>query len=150
PPVDFDPLRSFLPVRLRPECTALGTCFSVPPAPPPPRPSPVHDYLARDWRSLRQALAEYLLREHPDADLSSADPTVTVLELFAHVGDLLNYRLDRVATEAYLETARLRRSVRRHTRLVDYRLGEAVSARAFVHVAVAPTDGSVAVSVGDV
>ena len=150
PPVDFDPLRSFLPVRLRPECTALGTCFSVPPAPPPPPPSPVHDYLARDWRSLRQALAEYLLREHPDADLSSADPTVTVLELFAHVGDLLNYRLDRVATEAYLETARLRTSVRRHTRLVDYRLGEAVSARAFVHVAVPPTDGSVAVSVGDV
>ena len=150
PPVDFDPLRSFLPVRLRPECTALGSCFAVPPAPPPPPPSPVQDYLARDWRSLRQALAEYLLREHPDADLSSADPTVTVLELFAHVGDLLNYRLDRVATEAYLETARLRRSVRRHTRLVDYRLGEAVSARAFVHVAVAPTDGSVAVSVGDV
>lgn len=150
PPVDFDPLRSFLPVRLRPECTALGSCFTVPSAPAPPPPSPVHDYLARDWRSLRQALAEYLLREHPDADLSSADPTVTVLELFAHVGDLLNYRLDRVATEAYLETARLRTSVRRHARLVDYQLGEAVSARAFVHVAVGPTDGSVAVSVGDV
>jgi hypothetical protein len=150
PPVDFDPLRSFLPVRLRPECTALGSCFSVPPAPAPPPPSPVQDYLARDWRSLRQALAEYLLREHPDADLSSADPTVTVLELFAHVGDLLNYRLDRVATEAYLETARLRTSVRRHARLVDYQLGEAVSARTFVHVAVAPTDGSVAVSVGEV
>lgn len=150
PPVDFDPLRSFLPVRLRPECTALGSCFSIPPAPAPPPPSPVHDYLARDWRSLRQALAEYLLREHPDADLSSADPTVTVLELFAHVGDLLNYRLDRVATEAYLETARLRTSVRRHTRLVDYRLGEAVSARVFVHVAVPPGGGSAAVSVGDV
>ena len=101
------------------------------------RPRPVHDYLARDWRSLRQALLEYLLREHPDADLSIADPTVTVLELFAHVGDLLHYRLDRVATEAYLETARLRTSVRRHARLVDYQLGEAVSARTFVHVAVA-------------
>src|SRR5262249_54939111 len=47
PPVDFDPLRTFLPVRLRPECTALGSCFSVPPAAAPPPPSPVHDYLAR-------------------------------------------------------------------------------------------------------
>jgi hypothetical protein len=150
PPVDFDPLRTSLPVRLRPDCSALGSCFSVPPAPAPAPPSPVHDYLARDWRSLRQALAEYLLREHPDADLSSADPTVTVLELFAHVGDLLNYRLDRVATEAYLETARRRTSVRRHTRLVDYRLGEAVSARTFVHVAVGPTTGSVAIAAGDV
>jgi len=149
-PVDFDPLRTSLPVRLRPDCDALGSCFSVPPAPAPPPASPVHDYLARDWRSLRQALAEYLLREHPDADLSSADPTITVLELFAHVGDLLNYRLDRIATEAYLETARRRTSLRRHTRLVDYQLGEAVSARTFVHVALAPTEGTVSIAAGDV
>ena len=71
-----------------------------------PAPSPVRDYLARDWRALRQALVEYLLRGDPDADVSIADPTITLIELFAHVGDLLNYRLDRVATEAYLETAR--------------------------------------------
>ena len=71
-------------------------------------------------------------RRDPDADLSIADPTVTLLELFAHVGDLLHYRLDRVATEAYLETARLRTSVRRHARLVDFALREAASARADV------------------
>ena len=145
PPVAFDPLRVFLPVRLRPDCDALGSCITVPPAPVPPAPSPVHDYLARDWRSLRQALLEFLIQERPEADLSAADPTVTLLELFAHVGDLLHYRLDRVATEAYLETARLRTSVRRHARLVDYPLGEAVSARTFVHVQVAP--GSVPVPV---
>jgi hypothetical protein len=150
PPVEFDPLRTYMPVRLRPDCDALGSCFVVPPAPVSPPPSPVHDYLARDWRSLRQALAEFLLREHPDADLSSADPTITVLELFAHVGDLLNYRLDRIATEAYLETARRRTSVRRHARLVDYQLGEAVSARTYVHVAVPPTTGSAVVTAGDV
>ncbi len=150
PPVPFDPLRTFLPVRLRPDCDALGSCFAVPPAPPPPPPSPVHDYLARDWRSLRQALLEFLLQDYPDADVSIADPTVTLLELFAHVGDLLHYRLDRVATEAYLETARRRTSVRRLTRLVDYQLGEAVSARTFVHVQVAPGTGPASVAVGDV
>ena len=150
PPVAFDPLRTFLPARLRPDCDALGSCFAVPPAPAPPEPSPVHDYLARDWLSLRQALLEFLLQDFPGADVSIADPTVTVLELFAHIGDVLHYRLDRVATEAYLETARLRTSVRRHTRLVDYQLGEAVSARTFVHVQVAPGAGSLPLAAGDV
>ncbi|MFN2627081.1 MAG: hypothetical protein ABR569_00405 [Gaiellaceae bacterium] len=149
PPVAFDPLRTFLPARLRPECDALGSCFAVPPAPTPPEPSPVHDYLARDWRSLRQALLEFLLQEHPDADTSISDPTITVLELFAHVGDVLHYHLDRVATEAYLETARSRTSVRRHTRLVDYRLGEAVAAHVVVHVEVAPGTGPVNLAAGD-
>jgi len=148
-PVPFDPLRAALPVRLRPDCDPLGSCFPVADGEAPAPPSPVRDYLARDWRSLRRALVEYLLQEHPDADLSIADPTVTVLELFAHVGDLLHYRLDRTVTEAYLETARLRTSVRRHARLVDYRLGEAVSARTFVHVQVAPGAPNVPVAVGN-
>ncbi|MGY1617345.1 hypothetical protein ACI797_11465 [Geodermatophilus sp. SYSU D00691] len=130
--VPFDPLRTRLPVRLRPECPDPGSCFETPPARPPRRASPVHDYLARDWRSLRAALIEYLLRRDPAADLSPADPAITVLELFAHAGDLLHYRLDRMATEAYLGTARLRTSVRRHARLMDHVPAEAVSATAWV------------------
>ena len=39
---------------------------------------------------------------------------------------------DAVATEAYLETARQRISVRRHARLVDYKLHEGCNARAWV------------------
>ena len=113
-------------------------------------PSPVHDYLARDWRSLRNALVEYLVRRNPEADLSIADPTITLIELLAHVGDLLHYRLDRVATEAYLETARQRTSVRRHARLVDFELAEAASAEAVVLVEVPPESAPVAVSAGHV
>ncbi len=148
--VDFDPLRTWLPVRLRPECPDLGSCFDPPPEPVAPPSSPVHDYLARDWRSLRRALVEYLVREPPDADLSIADPTITALELFAHVGDVLHYRLDRVATEAYLETARLRTSVKRHARLVDFGLSDGVSARTNVLVQMQPNDGNVAVKKGQV
>jgi hypothetical protein len=148
--IEFDPLRTSLPVSLRPECPDLGSCFELAEPAPPPQPSPVHDYTARDWASLRRALVEFLLREDPDADLSLADPTVTLLELFAHVGDLLHYRLDRVATEAYLETARLRTSVRRHARLVDYRFSDGVSARTYVHLAVEPGTSHVDVLAGDV
>ncbi|MDI2131684.1 baseplate J/gp47 family protein [Yinghuangia seranimata] len=132
PTTPFDPLRAHLPVRLRPECPDLADCFADEEPPPVPGASPVHDYLARDWRSLRAALLEFHRRENPDADLSIADPSITLLELFAHLGDLLHYRLDRVATEAYLETARRRTSVRRHARLVDYTLAEAASATTYV------------------
>ncbi len=148
--VAFDPLRTWLPVRLRPECPDLGSCFAPEPAEPAPPPSPLTDYTARDWRSLRRVLIEQLLREAPDADTSVADPTITLLELFAHIGDLLHYRLDRVATEAYLETARLRTSVRRHARLVDFKLTEAVSATTVLHVAVAPGDAPVTVAADEV
>ena len=148
--VPFDPLRTWLPVRLRPECPDLDACFEDIPQPPPPAASPVHDHLARDWRSLRQALVEYLQREDPAADLSIADPTITLIELFAHVGDVLHYHLDRVATEAYLETARLRTSVRRHARLVDFAVIDGAAARTRVHIALAPGAGPVDVSPDDV
>ncbi|MGI8806767.1 MAG: hypothetical protein ACR2KK_02725 [Acidimicrobiales bacterium] len=150
PAIAFDPLRTWLLVRMRPECPDLGSCFAPPAAAEPSRPSPVQDYLARDWRSLRRALLEYLRSRDPDADLSVADPTVALVELFAHAGDLLHYRLDRVATEAYLETARLRTSVRRHARLVDFPVGQGRSARTFVHLSVAPGLPPVSVAAGDV
>jgi hypothetical protein len=148
--VPFDPLRTWLAVRLRPECPDLDACSDAPAPPALAPPSPVHDYLARDWRSLRQALVEHLLRQDPDADLSIADPTITLIELFAHVGDLLHYHLDRVATEAYLDTARRRTSVKRHARLVDFALGDGSAARAPVLVALAPGAPDVGVLAGDV
>ncbi len=148
--VVFDPLRTWLAVRLLPECPDLGSCFDPPPVAAVPAASPVHDYLARDWPSLRTALVEYLLRRDPEADLSIADPTIALIELFAHAGDLLHYRLDRVATEAYLETARRRTSVRRHARLVDFPLREATAATTTVLVEVPPLAADVTVTSGEV
>ncbi|MEV0319772.1 hypothetical protein ACIBKX_16735 [Streptomyces sp. NPDC050658] len=149
PPLPFDPLRVRLPVRLRTECPDPGACSGPEAAAAVPEPSPVHDLLARDWRSLRAALVEFLRREDPAADLSPADPVITVLELFAHVGDLLHYQLDRVATEAYLETARLRTSVRRHAHLVDYEVPEAAAARTLVLLQADPGGGAVQAVRGD-
>jgi predicted phage baseplate assembly protein len=60
------------------------------------------------------------------------DSQVALVELLAYVGDQLSYHQDAVATEAYLDTARLRISVRRHARLVDYALHEGCNARAWV------------------
>jgi hypothetical protein len=148
PALPFDPLRTWLPVRLRPECPDLGSCVEPDPEPPAPGTSPVHDYLARDWAGLRAALVEFLRREDPGADLSPADPQIALLELFAHVADLLHYRLDRVATEAYLETARLRTSVKRHARLVDYEVAEAAAATTSVLLQPAPATPAVQLAAG--
>src|SRR6185312_4621661 len=77
----------------------------------------------------------------------AADIGIMLVEVLAYVGDYLSYYQDAVATEAYLDTARQRISVRRHGRLVDYVLSEGTNARAFVAVAV---DGELTVQVSEV
>ncbi len=69
-----------------------------------------------------------------------ADLGVALVELLAYVGDQLSYYQDAVATEAYLGTARRRVSVRRHARLVDYRVHDGCNARAWVQIQLAQAD----------
>jgi hypothetical protein len=137
----IDPLRVFLPVRLRPECGDAGDLTATSPRPAPLTP-PDYDTLARDYTALRAMLLERLSFADPSADQSIADLTVTMIELFAHLGDLLHYRLDRAATEAWLSTARRRSSVVRHARAVDFPVRPAVSARTTVQVVVGPQPAS--------
>ena len=90
-------------------------------------------YLARDYEGLRQLILDRLAETMPAwTETHVADIGITLVELLAYVGDDLSYYQDAVATEAYLQTARQRISVRRHARLVDYRLGEGCQARAWV------------------
>lgn len=137
---DVDPLRVFLPVRLRPECGGRTDCVDAA-APPRPLTPPDYDTLARDYTGLRAMLMERLQLLDPQADTSPADLTVTLAEFFAHLGDLLHYRLDRIATEAWLSTARRRASVVRHARAVDFPVYPATSAATTVQVVVAAVPG---------
>lgn len=113
---------------------------------------PVIDYMARDFDSLLQAmraLIPYKLPEWTD-NASEADFGNVLLELFAHMGDILGYYQDRVANEAYLSTARTRRSVIEHLRLVGYDLATAAPASAALSVSFpAAAAGSVTISGGD-
>lgn len=91
------------------------------------------NYLARDYASFRQLLLDRLALTCPEwTERRIPDIGTTLIELFAYVGDYLAYFQDAVATEAYLNTARRRVSVRRHARLVDYELHEGCNARTFV------------------
>ena len=151
--LELDPLRRYLPVRLRPECGDVPDCVTIPDEPGPLTP-PDYDTLARDYAGLRATLLERLGVLVPGADQSPADETVTLVELMAHLGDLLHYRLDRVSTEAWLPTARTRAAVTRHARLVDYPVLPATSASAYVqvhraHANAGPGDGGTDVLPGD-
>lgn len=139
----IDPLLARYTFRFFPDCEDGADCRR-----PEPDPSPVAeeaiDYTARDYAPLRQLLLDRLSRSIPDwTERNPADVAVMIAELLAYAGDRLAWRQDAVATEAALATARLRASVRRHARLMDYRLSEGGTARAWVRVLLAPGAGPV-------
>ena len=139
PPAGFDPRLCALPFSFKAACPSDFDCRVTDDCPPPIPPEPELDYLAKDYASFRRLMLDRLAVLMPDwRDRHPADLQVTLVELLAHAGDHLSYFQDAVATEAYLGTARLRSSVRRHARLLDYTLGEGCNARAFVHLRVSP------------
>lgn len=91
------------------------------------------DYLAKDYASFRQQVLDRLSLIMPQwTERHVPDIGIALVELLAYEGDRLSYHQDAVATEAYLNTTRLRTSVRRHARLVDYRVHDGCAARAWV------------------
>lgn len=95
--------------------------------------TPLLNYMAKDYASFRQLLLDRMALIMPQwRERHAPDLGVTLLELLAYSADQLSYYQDAVATEAYLETARQRISVRRHARLVDYRMHEGCNARAWL------------------
>ncbi|MFB9925212.1 putative baseplate assembly protein [Amycolatopsis halotolerans] len=116
----------------------FGSCGDVDCAPveesaPPVEAAVEIDYLSKDYASFRQLLLDRLKLTMPSwTERHVPDVGIMLTELLAYEGDRLSYQQDAVATEAYLDTARLRVSVRRHARLVDYPMHDGCSARAWV------------------
>ncbi len=138
----YDPVLSDIEVFFKIECSPDADCR--PPAfeAERPRREPRIDYMARDYASFRRLMLDRLSSTMPQwQDRSPADVGVALVETMAYVADQLSYYQDAVATEAYLDTARRRASVRRHARLVDYFVHEGANARALVHMAVKEGQG---------
>lgn len=130
-----DPRYACLDFSFKVDCASDLDCKQPPDCPPRVVPVPEINYLAKDYASFRQLIFDRLALVMPDwQERHVPDLGVTLVELLAYAGDHLSYYQDAVATEAYLDTARQRISVRRHARLVDYRLHEGNNARAWVTV----------------
>lgn len=81
----------------------------------------VVDYTSRDFASIRTDLLNLIPTFVPDwTSRSENDFGVVLLELWSYVGDLCNYYADRVANEAFLDTATQRSSVLRIAALLGY------------------------------
>lgn len=133
---DFDPRYAAMDFTFKAGCPSSLDCVTEPACPPVVRPEPEISYLAKDYATFRQLLLDRLALLIPEwRERNVPDIGIALVELMAYVGDHLSYYQDAVATEAYLDTARHRISVRRHARLVDYVLHEGCNARAFLVVA---------------
>jgi len=133
---DFDPRYADLEFTFKAGCPSSLDCVVEPICPPDLRPEPEISYLAKDYATFRQLILDRLALLIPEwRERNVPDIGIALVELMAYAGDHLSYYQDAVATEAYLDTARHRISVRRHARLVDYVLHEGCNARAFLVVA---------------
>jgi hypothetical protein len=129
----FDPRYASARFSFRLDGPTGFDCAAECPDVPPSHPAPPIDYLARDFDSLRRLLLDRLTLTSPAwTERHEPDLGMAVVELLAFVGDQLSYQQDAVATEAYLDTARRRQSVRRHVRLIDYAMHDGCNARAWV------------------
>jgi hypothetical protein len=133
-PMDrFDPRYNAVDFSFKAGCPTDLDCKRQAACPPPQRLQPEINYLAKDYASFRQLILDRLAVTVPAWQESHVpDLGITLVELLAYAGDYLSYYQDAVATEAYLDTARQRISVRRHVRLVDYAMHEGCNARTWV------------------
>ncbi len=134
-PTGYDPRLSAVGFTFKTGCPIRFDCAPRDDCPPEQDLSDVRNYLAKDYDSFRQLLLDRLTTTIPDwKERNPADLEIALVELLAFVADRLSYEQDAVATEAYLGTARQRVSVRRHARMLGYRMHEGAAARAFVFV----------------
>ncbi|MFE7836524.1 putative baseplate assembly protein [Streptomyces sp. NPDC057474] len=135
PPAGFDPLLSEAEFAFKVECPSDFDCARDDECPPEPPSIPAIDYLAKDYQGFRRLMLDRMSLLAPTwTERNPADVGTALVELMAYAADELSYRQDAVATEAYLGTARSRISLRRHARLVDYRVHEGCNARVWVQI----------------
>jgi hypothetical protein len=135
PPAGLDRLLSQIDFSFKVECATDFDCAPRLDCPEDGPEPPAISYLAKDYRSFRRLMLGRMAQIVPDwTERNPADLGITLVELLAYTADRLSYAQDAVATEAYLATARRRSSVRRHARLVDYRMHDGGNARVWVHI----------------
>lgn len=149
PPSGFDPLLAEVAFSFKVECPSDFDCLQPCTCPPGIHHPPPIDYLAKDYGGFRRVMLERMSLLAPGwTERSSADVGVALVELLAYAADELSYRQDAVATEAYLGTARSRVSLRRHARLVDYRMHDGANACVWARLHVAANATAVELPAG--
>lgn len=108
------------------------------------------DYTNRDYLSIKQDLLDRAEINIPEwTSRSSADFGVALVELWAYMGDILHFYIDKAASESFLQTATSLSSVSSFANLLDYIPTPRNSATATVVVVPSSTiSGTVTIPVG--
>ena len=137
PPEGFDPQLASVDFSFKAGCETAGDCATETCCPPSHAAEPDINYLAKEFDGFTQVMLDRLAVLVPGwVETHPSDMGIALVEALAYAADQLSYQQDAVGTEAYLGTARSRISLRRHAKLVDYRLDEGSNARTWVHVEV--------------
>ncbi len=141
PPANIDSRLSCVEFEFKVECPSDFDCVSPDDEPLPKPPSPPLDYLVRDYDSFRRLMLDRMAVTVPEwTERNPADLGVMLVEALADAADRTSWFQDAIATEAYLGTARLRQSLRRHTRTLGYQPDEGSNARVAVAVHASSND----------
>lgn len=94
------------------------------------------NFAAWDYNTIKQSLLDYIKVYKPEDfnDYIESSEFITILELFAYVGELLSYRLDVNAHENFITTARRKESVLRLAKMLSYNASRNLPARGLVKI----------------
>lgn len=138
PPPGLDPQLSTITFSFKAGCPTPADCLPSTCCPTASAAPPDINYLAKDFGGFVQVMLDRLAVLTPTwTERHPADLGITIVEALAYAADHLSYQQDAVSTEAYIDTARSRISLRRHARLVNYLINEGCNARTFVYLAAA-------------
>lgn len=94
------------------------------------------NFAAWDYNTIKQSLVDYIkvYRQEDFSDFIESSEFITILEIFAYVGELLAYRTDMNAHENFISTAERKESVLRLAKLLSYNASRNIPARGLVKV----------------
>lgn len=94
---------------------------------------PQVDYTSRDYSAIRDDMVSLISQFLPEWTTTDAsDFGITLIELFAYMGDILNYYIDRAANEGFITTATQRSSVLSIANLLNYKPSNGNPAKALL------------------
>lgn len=97
--------------------------------------TPGFDFASRDYENIRRDLLARAARVLPEwTDRDPSDFTMMLVDLWAYMGDILHYYVDRAAGEAFLETATQKESILALANLFDYTPRNRTPARVSVYI----------------
>lgn len=106
-------------------------------------------YTSRDFGRLRLDMINRLKTAIPEWEMNEASFEMILLELFAYVGDIINFSVDRMAAEAYLATAVLRESILNLAALFGYTPAPQTAAKgSVVFTRVSGVSGAISIPAG--